>query len=55
MNPKYWLTILHHLGHKLIALILRRPQPNPPSRQLQLDLDELTDTGLPLRDALTQC
>lgn len=46
------LAKLAHLGRKLVAWLLRRPQPTPPPRQLQLDLDELTATDLPLRDAL---
>ena len=52
MKPKNSIATLRHLGRKFIALLLRRPQPIPPPRQLELELDELTATGLPLRDAL---
>ena len=30
----------------------RNPEPLPPPTQLALDLDQLTDSGLPLREAL---
>lgn len=30
-----------------------RPKPDPVPEQLTLDLDQPTDTGLPLRDAMT--
>ena len=46
-------SALRTLHSALMALVWRRrAQSEPPPEQLDLGLDQITDTGLPLRDAI---
>lgn len=46
-------SALRTLCTAFIALVMRQRKPSPPPpEQLDLGLDQLTDTGLPLRDAI---